>query len=115
MSSLFDNKFNNKPRVIKTDNGDRISIVKFPISKVYQDPESVELSRKYYVDSHPGFVQKSLGSANVESFAGDLFRFYSAIGEFCGIPRKQLEKLDDPRTERLEEYEYLRSRMIEER
>ena len=102
----------NYSRKIKVDNGDEVSVVSFRITKVYQDPGSRELSNRYNVHSPKGLVPLSLGSPNTEGFAAELFRFYSACGDFCGVSKKDLEKMDEYRVGSLEP-KYLRSRLIE--
>ena len=90
MTSIFEQG----TRKIITDNGDHILQAEFPISQVYSDSESRRLSSEYNVHSHCGFVSSSLGSANLESLTGGLFRLYSAIGEFCGISAEDIGKFE---------------------
>jgi len=110
-----DYMFSKLVREVIADNGDEVKIREIPLSRVYTDPESEELSKKYDVHSNIGFVSSSLASTNTESFADDLFRFYSALGCFCGFSRKELEKVDNDKMVAIERVNpvYIRRRCIE--
>ena len=72
------------------DNGERILVVPF-IPKFYTSPETTRLSKVYDISSHHGsIVSSSMGNAGDESFAGDLFKFYQAIGQLVGVASEDM-------------------------
>ncbi len=114
--SLFDDGV----RVIVRDSGERVTMADVPLKAAYTDSRCQELSQKYDVHSHIGnIVPSSLGSASTESYAVNLFRAYSFVGEFCGFSRVDLEKLGEQTRNgthhvgRLEGMEFLVQKAIE--
>jgi len=107
--------FSKLVREVIADNGEKVNIRELPLSRVYTDPKSRKLSEKYDVHSNIGFVSSSLASTNTESFAEYLFRFYSALGCFCGFSRKELEQVEDSRMTSIEKInpDFIRRRFIE--
>ena len=87
--------FEANSRQIIRDSGREIQIATFPLTKAYSNDEMLKLSGKYDVNSHPGWVLNSLGSANTENYAAGLFKAYSFVGRFCGFELDELEILGE--------------------
>ena len=85
--------FEENPRAVTRDRGEKVLIASIPLTKAYTNTETDRLSREYDVQSHNGAVPSSLGSANTECYAANLFRAYSFVGRFCGFEEIELRVL----------------------